>query len=215
MVTGFILAGGKSSRMGREKALLPVGQQPLIEIVIRRLRPSVQRLIVVANAHNVCRLERLPVEALLIDLKPDSGPLMGIYTGLMNTQTPLNLFVPCDMPWVEGRLIDRLVSAYREGVEFIASLHPLEGVQPFPLVCHVKGCRSIGALLNQGERSLQMLFQQSCTQLVRVEEPDWWPSFTNVNTVADYAKLTDDPSTLPPHGDLAQDHGERAKRVEP
>ena len=96
------------------------------------------------------------------------------------------------MPWVEGRLIDRLVRACRDGIEVVASLHPVEGVQPFPLVCDVKGCRTIGALLNQGARSLQTLFHQPRTQLVSIEEPDLWRSFTNVNTVADYAKLTDE-----------------------
>ena len=197
MVTGFILAGGRSSRMGREKAWLPIGQHPLIEIVIRRLRPHVQRLIIVANAHNACQLERLLVEDVLLDLKHDCGPLMGIYTGLMHTETPLNLFVPCDMPWVEGRLIDRLVEACRDGIEFVASLHPVNGIQPFPLVCDVKGCRTIGALLNQGERSLQMLFQQPCTQLVSIEEPDLWRSFMNVNTVADYRQLCDETTLTP------------------
>ena len=197
MVTGFILAGGASSRMGREKAWLPVGQRPLIELVIQRLRPQVQRLLIVANARNACLFERLPVEEVLIDVKPAHGPLMGIYTGLMHTQTPLNLFVPCDMPWVEGRLSDRLVQACRDGVEFVASRHPLEGIQPFPLACHVKGCQTLGALLDQRALSLQALFHHPRSRLVSIEEPDLWRSFMNVNTIADYAKLTDDTALTP------------------
>ncbi len=173
--------------MGREKALLPVGRQPLIEIVIQRLRPHVRQLFIVANTDNAHQLAQLPVNAILVDLKSDCGPLMGVYTGLMRTETQLNLFIPCDMPWVQGQLIDRLARACRDGIDFVASLHPVEGIQPFPLVCHVNGCRTIGALLNQGDRSLQTLFRQPCTRLVRVEEPDLWRSFTNVNTLADYA----------------------------
>ena len=190
-LTGFILAGGRSSRMGRDKALLPVGDQRLIELVIQRIRPAVERLMVIGGARNAPHLRDLPADAVLMDLKPDHGPLMGIYTGLMHTETPLNLFVPCDMPWIEWRLVELLLSSCRGDIEAVASLHPLEGVQPFPLICHVRACRAIGALLNRGERSLQSLLHQPRTQLIKIEEPGLWRSFTNVNTLSDYAKLTD------------------------
>ena len=216
MVTGFILAGGKSSRMGRDKALLPVGAHTLIEHVCQRLRLFVVRVIVIGNAHNLLRLrDTRSADAVLTDAQPGYGPLMGIYTGLMHTETLFNVFIPCDMPWVERRLIDRLLracdqgrvptpwaadgsaedrrSSARHGVEMTASLHPVEGVQPFPLICRTTASRRIGALLNRGERSLQALFHQPGTQLVRIEEPDLWRSFTNVNTVEDYAKLTETP----------------------
>ena len=190
-VTGFILAGGRSSRMGREKALLPVGDQRLIELVIQRVRPAVERLIIIGGAHNAPPLHALPADAVLLDLKPDHGPLMGVYTGLMHTQTRLNLFVPCDMPWIDARLVERLLRACRGDVEAVASLHPPEKVQPFPLICHVRACRAIGALLDQGARSLQSLWSRQRTGLVRIEEPDLWRSFTNVNTLSDYAKLAE------------------------
>ena len=192
MMTGCVLAGGTSSRMGRDKALLPIGFHTLIELVCQRLRPFVERLIVIGNAHNIQRLrDTLAADAILTDVQPGYGPLMGIYTGLMHTETLLNVFVPCDMPWVERRLIDRLVWYCRHGVEVTASLHPVDGIQPFPLMCHTTASRRNGALLNRGERALQALFQQPRTQLVSIEEPDLWRSFTNINTVADYAKLTE------------------------
>ncbi len=193
MVTGFILAGGKSSRMGRAKALLPVGGQRLIDVVIQRVRPAVERLLVIGGAHNAAQLRDLTADAVVMDLRPDHGPLMGIYSGLMHTETSLNLFVPCDMPWVEWRLVELLLRPCRGDVEVVAGFHPLEGVQPFPLICHVKACRTIGGLLNRGERSLQSLLHQQGTQLVRIEDPDLWRSFTNVNTIEDYAKLTETP----------------------
>ena len=115
--------------------------------------------------------------------------MMGLYTGLMQTETPLNLFVACDMPWVEGRLIERLVSACHDEAGIVAGLHPREGLQPFPLLCHAKTCRAIGALLDDGERSLQSLLRRPQARLVRIEEPELWRSFTNVNTLADYANL--------------------------
>ena len=150
-----------------------------------------ERLIIIGGAHNAPLLHALPADAVLLDLKPDHGPLMGVYTGLMHTQTRLNLFVPCDMPWIDARLVERLLRACRGDVEAVASLHPPEKVQPFPLICHVRACRAIGALLDQGARSLQALWSRQRTGLVRIEEPDLWRSFTNVNTLSDYAKLAE------------------------
>ena len=192
-MTGFILAGGQSSRIGRDKALLPVGSQLLIELVIERIQPLVERVVVIGNPRNVQPLKaRLThnTHRILTDLAPACGPLMGIYTGLMQTDTAVNLFVPCDMPWVDSRLVERLARRCRAGAEVVASLHPCEGVQPFPLICDAKACRTIRALLTAGDYSLQALLRQPNASLIRIEEPALWRSFTNINTIADYAKLS-------------------------
>jgi molybdopterin-guanine dinucleotide biosynthesis protein A len=192
MVTGYLLAGGTSSRMGREKALLPIGACTLIELVMRRLQSLVKRVVVIANAHNVHSLrDTLPANEILTDIHPGYGPLMGIYTGLMHTETTLNVFVPCDMPWVERQLVERLFADCRQGIHVVASLHPLVGVQPFPLVCQASAARSVGALLDRGERALQVLLQQPSARLITITEPELWRSFTNVNTLTDYVKLAE------------------------
>jgi len=196
-MTGFILAGGESKRMGRDKALLPVGSQTLIEVVIERIQPLVEQVVVIGGPHNVQRLEDRLAHRVLTDLKPDCRPLMGVYTGLMQTDTTRSVFVPCDMPWVEGRLIERLLSRCGGEVLAVASLHPTEGVQPFPLICHVKACRTIGALLDRRERSLQAFLSGPHTQLLTIEELDLWRSFLSINTLADYAKLADDTVVTP------------------
>lgn len=189
-VTGFVLAGGASSRMGRDKAQLPVGRQTLLERVLRRLRPHVDRLVVVGRPNQVDAFRRLPsVEEIVVDAEPGQGPLMGIYTGLTHTQTPLNLFVPCDMPWIAGALIERLLQASLEGAKIVASLELGKGIQPFPLVCRREVRRAVGELLDRRQRSLQELLRLPGVHWVQVEEPTLRRSFTNVNTVSDYAEL--------------------------
>jgi len=178
--------------VGRDKALLPVGQQTLIEMVIQHVQPYVGQVFVIGDVHNVRRLrDALPAQTVVTDVQPGYGPLMGIYTGLLHTETSWNLFLPCDMPWIDGRLIGRLAGACHGDGEVIASLHPTEGIQPFPLLCHVKACRTIGTLLNREERALQVLLRQPGARFITVGEPELWRSFTNVNTLADYAKLTE------------------------
>ena len=188
-MTGFVLAGGASRRMGRDKAWLPVGARSLIELVIDRLAPYVNQVIVIGREPDASRLLKLEVDGVLTDCKPAWGPLMGVYTGLMHTETDLNLFVSCDMPWIHGRLIERLIGAYQHGRTVVMSRHPLHGIQPLPLLCHTQACRTIGTLLDRNERSLKALIAQPGTYAASIHEPALRRSFTNVNTLADYAIL--------------------------
>lgn len=192
MITGFVLAGGKSSRMGRDKALLTVGQWLLIEVVIERIRPHVEQVFVIGNTDNSPRLRDLRVDGVLTDLKPDWGPLMGLYTGLMYSRTPLNLFIPCDMPWIDARLIERLFNTWSDGLDLIASRGPDGRLYPFPLVCHLRACRRIGALLDRRMLSLQELLRHPKARLLAVREPELLRGFTNVNTLDDYVQLHDE-----------------------
>ena len=194
-MTGYILAGGRSSRMGRDKALLPIGDTTLIALVIERLRPWVDRLVVIGNTQNVAQLRALPIDEALSDVTPNCGPLMGVFTGLMQAQTTTNVFVSCDMPFVDGRLVERLAGACHGEAPVVASAHPEEGMQPFPLVCHVKAVRVVGALLNRGQWSLRGLLSQPQTFVIRIEEPELWRSFTNVNTLADYTRVREELAT--------------------
>ena len=188
-MTGFVLAGGASSRMGRDKALLPVGRATLIERVMCRLRPRVQRVVVIGNPRNIAELRALPIDEVLLDLAPGYGPLMGVFTGLMHTSSAVNVFVSCDMPYIEGQVIDRLSGDCREDALMASAVHPEQGLQPFPLACHLKACGIVGALLNRGERSLRALLSHPSAGLVQIREPELWRAFANVNTLADYAQL--------------------------
>lgn len=193
MITGFVLAGGQSSRMGREKAWLPIGSRPLIEVILGRIRHCVDRTVIIANLHNRSEFEHLAVEAVLTDIVPGCGPLMGVYTGLMHTETELNVFVSCDMPWIAGEWLEELMAACSLPALAVASQQPGCRIQPLPLVCRAKVIREVGALLNLRERSLQALFKRPRTRLITVEAPRLWPAFANINTPEDYARLCGHP----------------------
>ena len=103
-VTSVVLAGGKSMRLGRDKVREIVGSQSLIESVIQRVRPISKQVLVVTSREKT----DLPVSGdhkVLIDLYPDKGPLGGIYTGLLASQTPINIIVACDMPFLNTELL--------------------------------------------------------------------------------------------------------------
>lgn len=188
-VEGFVLAGGRSRRMGRDKAWLDLKGRPMIDWTIQRLLRVADRVTVIGGTRAADRLRALGAARVLEDCRPGEGPLMGVFTGLMAAEAPVCIFVPCDMPLLASRLVTPLVAACAAGAPAAASLHPRDGLQPFPLACRADAAGRIGALLDRGERSLKSMLFDPRAHLQTVEDPALWPSFTNVNTEADYAAL--------------------------
>jgi molybdopterin-guanine dinucleotide biosynthesis protein A len=97
-VTGIILAGGQSRRMGRDKAFLPFGRGLLIERVIEVIQQVTAEVILITNKPDQYQRFGLPMFA---DAIPDAGSLGGVYTGLVSAKTPYGLYLACDMPFVK------------------------------------------------------------------------------------------------------------------
>ena len=110
-VTGIILAGGKSRRMGQNKALLQLGDSPLIAHVIRRMRLVTDELLLITNNHTEYAHLGLPMHS---DRVPDAGALGGIYTGLTHALYDAVLCVACDSPFLQPKLLTHLVSVLDE-----------------------------------------------------------------------------------------------------
>jgi molybdopterin-guanine dinucleotide biosynthesis protein A len=102
MVTLVIQAGGKSSRMGQNKALLPFQGEPLITRVYRRLASLVDEVLVTVNQTTGFEFLGLP---LITDIYPGKGTLGGLFTGLQAARGPLIAVVGCDMPFVNPTLL--------------------------------------------------------------------------------------------------------------
>ena len=110
-VTGVILAGGKSRRMGQNKALLPLGEASLIEHVIRRMRRVTDERLLITNAPAEYAHLSLPMHS---DIIPDTGALGGIYTGLTYASHDVAVCVACDSPFLQPKLLSYLISILGE-----------------------------------------------------------------------------------------------------
>src|SRR5215218_4240799 len=99
-VEGFITAGGLSSRMGSDKALLEIRGRAMIEHVIAALRPVTTGVAIIANDPSYARLG-LPV---FRDSRAGLGPLEAIRTGLSNARAPRIVLAACDLPFVTSEL---------------------------------------------------------------------------------------------------------------
>jgi len=109
----IILAGGRSTRMGTNKALLPLpGNRHLtfVEHLASTLIPFCTETILVARDSNDAANYTLPGVQVITDKVPDHGPLMGLYTGLSAIQAQRALVVAVDMPFVQPALVSFILS---------------------------------------------------------------------------------------------------------
>jgi len=105
ILTGIILAGGSSKRMGTDKAKVRLNGKKLIEFPIKNLSRIVDEIIVVGREE-----VDIPGVRAYPDIMPGCGPLGGIYTGLMLSAAQLNLVLACDMPFVTFEFLKLLLS---------------------------------------------------------------------------------------------------------
>ncbi len=103
--TAIILAGGKSSRMKKDKGLMLLEGKPMIQYVIDLIKPLVNELIIISNQQEYTQFG-FPVYE---DLIKEKGPLAGIYTGLYYSKSATNIVLSCDTPYITSELISLLL----------------------------------------------------------------------------------------------------------
>lgn len=191
MISAAILAGGKSRRMGTDKASLRLpGRGTLIEEIVERLRVVADEILIVANDDRFAALG-LPI---VPDRFPDSGSLGGIYSALVAARHEHCLVVACDMPFLSVPLLQHLSS---QAAEADAVVPRIEG-QPEPLhAIYRRLCaRAIESRLRAGQFRIISFFSDVHVRYVdeddlRRLDPDL-RSFVNVNTPAEWQAALDE-----------------------
>src|SRR5215470_7625949 len=106
-ITGVILAGGKSSRMGQNKALMALGGQRLVDRVVTVMRSVFDDLLMVTNTPEVYAELGVP---MVRDVWSEKGSLGGIYSAIYHVATPYCLVVACDMPFLQAAVLHYLLT---------------------------------------------------------------------------------------------------------
>lgn len=190
-VTGIILAGGLSRRLGRDKAVEPINGQPLIGRVMDALSRIADELVVVVNTPQRGRELPLPDSAVVaVDIYPNAGSLGGIFTGLSAASNQWGIVVACDMPFLNLDLLSHLLS-FRESHDAVV---PVLDHRPEPThAAYSKVCLSaIETRLEAGDLKIARFFDDVRVKYVsqrEVEEIDPGRlSFFNVNTEEDLTR---------------------------
>jgi molybdopterin-guanine dinucleotide biosynthesis protein A len=116
-ITGFILAGGKSTRMGTNKSLLKIGGITIIERVVNLMRDLFQEVLLITNQPEEFSFLKL---TMLEDIHKNIGPLAGIHSALLNTTTDKSFIISCDIPLMTADVIKYLVDYPTEDLITIA-----------------------------------------------------------------------------------------------
>ena len=186
-LTGVILAGGASSRMGTDKAHLAWGSRTLIAHVIETLRPVVNEVIVaVKDARKFCGLNAKVVE----DLVPDAHALGGLYTGLVLASHERCLACACDAPFLNPRLVRFLVEQ-AVGYDLVIP-RTAHGLQPLHAVYAKSALPAIEQQLHRQQWDLCALVPKVRAKIIEPAlmapyDPEGLSCF-NLNTPEDYAQ---------------------------
>ena len=186
-VTGVILAGGQSRRMGQDKAFLPFGKGLLIERVIEVVQQVTADVILITNTPERYQRFGLP---MFSDVIAKAGSLGGIYTGLVSAKTPYSLCLACDMPFVKPTFLRFLCRMAAEADVVIP--RNAEDFQPLCAV-YSQVCRDpIRHKIEVGQLKITGFFDQVRVRVIdgdlltRYDPPD--VMFFNANTPEEYAK---------------------------
>ncbi len=183
-MTGIILAGGKNTRIGMEKAFLRIGDKVIIEEVSAKLSRIFPKIMVVTNSPNPYCYQGLEV---VRDILPDKGALGGIYSGLVASETHYNFVLACDMPFISLDLIEYM----RENAEGYDVVIPKLNNYFQPLhAIYSKDCiQPIKAQLHRNELQVFGFFDRVEVKCISAEEVKAFDprgiAFFNINTKDD------------------------------
>jgi molybdopterin-guanine dinucleotide biosynthesis protein A len=180
-LTGLVLAGGASQRMGRDKALLELDGRSLIQIVVERMAQVCSEVLIVSgDVEPYIGLGAPVVE----DRFQDVGVLGGLHAGLRAASDELTLAVGCDMPFLNPGLL-RAFADWAEGYD-VALLRQGEHVEPLHGAYRRTCLPAMEAAIRAGERRIISFFPQVRVRYITLEEvapiDPHLDSFRNVNT---------------------------------
>lgn len=185
--TGVILAGGKSRRMGQDKAFLPFGKGMLIERVIEVIQQVTDDVILITNTPELYQRFGLP---MFSDVIPEAGSLGGIYTGLVYAKTAYSLCLACDMPFVKPEFLRLLCETAAEADVVIP-----RNTEDFQPLCagYSRVCReAIRQKIEAGRLKITGFFEQVRVRVIEGELLSRYDPhdvmFFNANTPEEYEK---------------------------
>lgn len=194
-MTAIILAGGKSSRMGRDKNTVLFDDEPLLLRSLRTLKDLFGEVVIVSN-------QDIPFETpeakVVQDDVPHQGPLGGIAAGLKASHHEANFVVAVDMPFINANVVDYL-AGFAEEFDAVVPM-TIHGTEPL-FAIYKKSCLpALNSVLVRGERKILSLLAEVNLKVVGYNElrelDKDGATFVNINTETDLRRA----QALEPHG---------------
>lgn len=187
MISGILLAGGKSKRMGTEKAILPLGGKLLYEYPLSILQHFCDEILISSDSASLKEKCHYP---FIQDEKPGIGPLMGIYTCMKKISNSVALVLSCDNPNISIGFIAYLLQNSNSS-QITLGIGPKGLPEPLSGIYHKEIIPIAHSLLDDGDYRLSTLIRNSKTCLVDPSRAGFVPNelFMNINTVEDFESI--------------------------
>lgn len=183
-ITGIILAGGKSSRIGKDKALFDFNGKALVSYALEALEPLCDTLVISANQTGKYEAFGLPV---LPDEIKDVGPMGGILTCLNHSVTQHNLVISCDTPFVGTDLFRYLLNEI-ENFQVVVPSHETFLIEPLNAYYNTNIIGELESSIRNGNYKMMDFFKKIRFKSVEIDErlPFFNEHlFLNINTMED------------------------------
>jgi molybdenum cofactor guanylyltransferase len=164
-VTAFVLAGGKSSRMGSDKAFLRFRDETLLSQALNVAGAVTAEVRIVGDPEKFAAFGRM-VE----DVYRDRGPLGGIHAALSSSATDLNLMLAVDLPFVTANFLEYLLARARESGAMVTLSRAGGGLQPLCAAYRRAFAELADQSLRDGKNKIDPLFEKVGTCLIREDE---------------------------------------------
>ncbi len=179
--TAIIMAGGGSSRMGIDKSMLLIKDQPIIQHICDQLQGTFSQILISTDD-----VEKYAF--LGFDCVPDKisgqGPLMGIASTLEASANELNFVVACDIPHIDIRVIRKML-AEAKAADMVIPTTGNEKYEPLYAVYRKSSLEAINEVLSSGARKISDVFAQCRVKHIKLKTEQ----LTNLNTMAEYKEF--------------------------
>lgn len=196
-LTAIILSGGKSSRMGVDKAFLKINGITLIERIYSVLSNIFNKTIIISNKPEDYNFLKTDV---FNDIIQNAGPIAGIHSGLINSHTDRNFVISCDMPLITDDIIKYIIEYDSEKQIKVCKadkhIQPLAGVYNKSVIFEIEKIINESNNLithnsTEGKKNynLKTLIKNCDSEIIEIEEVFGGNFFLNLNTPEDYQNL--------------------------
>ena len=187
-ITGIILAGGKSTRMGKDKALIKIDGKTLIENTLEKIKDYCIKVIISAN--NSESYSFLNHE-IIVDEQPGLGPLGGIYSCLKHSKAEKNLVMAVDIPFINKGFIENLLKHMEDG-DIVVPVNENKKIEPLCAIYSKSVIPYVEKMINSNDLKVQNLSGYVKTKFVEITtDQEFYHAglFQNLNSLSDLNNL--------------------------
>jgi len=182
-ITGIILAGGKSSRMGSEKGFINLNARPFIVHILEAIKPLINDIIIVSDNEVYDKFGHQRVN----DIIKNYGPIAGLYSGLKSSRTQYNLVLSCDVPLIRTFILERLIQEFDSDYDMV-QLQSENKSMPLIAIYKTHCLDTFESQINKKEKRLRVAVEQLKNKTIYLgSEYDQY--LKNINTLAQLNEL--------------------------